>query len=165
MLSLGTMPEDAPAPPIDSVLFICARNVCRSVAAEAVFRYLADNAGLKAGVDSAGTHATSGCPPDPNLCTAARRRGYDLSGLRSRPFAADDLERFDLVLAVDRGSLRFVQTAREKAGSARVGLLTDYSSTFDVGEVAFPESLRGYDQLLDQVEDACLGLLKNLREG
>ncbi len=157
------MPEtvsDLPvSPPVRSVLFVCAQNVCRSVAAEAVFRYLTENAGLEVEADSAGTYAALGRPPDPALCAAARLRGYDLSGLRSRPFTADDRKRFDLILAADRDGLQFVRTT---AGAGRTGLLTDYSSAFDAEEVTFPEGARGYDRMLDQVEDACLGLFKDL---
>lgn len=154
------MPEAASYSPIHSVLFVCTQNVCRSVAAEAVFRYLAESTGLEVEVDSSGTHAAPGRLPDPALCVAAALRGYDLSGLRSRPFTADDRRRFDLILAVDRACLQFVRTA---AGAGRTGLLTDYSSAFAAGEVTFPEGARGYDGMLAQVEDACLGLLKSLR--
>ncbi len=138
-----------------SVLFVCSQNICRSIAAEAVFRYLSENAGLAMRVASAGTHALPGCLPDPKMCATAALRGYDLSGLRSCPFTA--AARFDLILAADKDNLLCV-----RAQGARAGLLMEYSRAFDAEEVLFTDGGRGYDTVLDFVEDACLGLLKSL---
>ncbi len=148
------MPE-----PVASVLFVCSQNVCRSIAAEMVFRYLVGNGGLTVKIDSAGTHASPGCLPDPKLCAAAALRGYDLSGLRSRPLGDDDCTRFDLILAADRDNQLFVQALDTRV---RVGLLMEYSRAFDRKEVLFPQGERGYDAMLDCIEDACLGLYTRL---
>ena len=72
------------------VLFICMGNICRSPAAEIVFRKQVEDAGLKDAIDidSAGTigyHAGKG--PDPRMADTLRRRGYPIAG-RSRQVTA-----------------------------------------------------------------------------
>ncbi len=151
------MPDD-----IQSVLFVCSQNSCRSIAAEAVFRYLAQNTGLKLEIDSAGTHATPGCLPDQQMCAAAALRGYDLSGLRSRPFSDDDCSQFDLILAADEDPLAFVRARLPVESGVRTGLLMSYASAFDEKELLLPQEGRGCDGVLDRVEDTCLGLIKRL---
>ncbi|NRA29741.1 MAG: low molecular weight phosphotyrosine protein phosphatase, partial [Parvularculaceae bacterium] len=67
------------------VLFVCLGNICRSPAAQGVFRKRAAAAGLNVEVDSAGTGAWhAGDPPDERMQQAALRRGYDLSAQRAR---------------------------------------------------------------------------------
>src|SRR6187402_3242143 len=90
------------------VLFVCLGNICRSPTAEGVLRAIAakEYPSLALDVDSAGTadyHV--GEPPDHRTVAAARRRGYDLTGLRARLIQPEDFRRFDYVLAMDRGNL------------------------------------------------------------
>lgn len=95
------------------ILFVCMGNICRSPTVEAVARAEFARAGLVLEVDSAGTedyHA--GAPPDPRSIRIGAAQGYDLSGLRARQVVADDFERFDAVLAMDRANLRALQRMR-----------------------------------------------------
>ncbi|MFT5041108.1 MAG: protein-tyrosine phosphatase, partial [Hyphomicrobiaceae bacterium] len=90
------------------VLFVCLGNICRSPTADAVFTKVVKDAGLDQviEIDSAGTYGYhEGQPPDPRSQQVARRRGYDLSGLRGRKVTADDFDRFDYILAMDRSNL------------------------------------------------------------
>src|SRR6187455_119567 len=105
------------------VLFVCLGNICRSPTAEGVLRVIAarEFPSLEIEVDSAGTadyHV--GEPPDRRTVAAARRRGYDLSGLRARQMQPADFDRFDYVLAMDRGNLAELDDRRQRGGTARV---------------------------------------------
>jgi len=93
--------------PVRRVLFVCMGNICRSPAAEGVFAWLVESRGLseRIGFDSAGMigyHA--GKPADPRMREAASRRGYALRS-RARAVTRADLERFDLIVAMDRDNL------------------------------------------------------------
>ena len=69
------------------ILFVCTGNICRSPAAEGMFRKMLYEAGLEqiVAVDSAGTHAyRKGAPPDANAIKAAQKRGVDIGGLTDR---------------------------------------------------------------------------------
>ena len=94
-----------------SILFVCMGNICRSPAAEIVFRKMAEDAGLddQIAIDSAGTISYhTGNPPDPRMAEALGQRGYQVKG-RARQVQAADLEHFDLILTMDEDNLADVR--------------------------------------------------------
>ena len=150
-----------------SVLFVCTGNICRSPTAEGVFRKLVADAGMSEAIlaDSAGTHGYHvGEPPDARAQNAAADRGYDLSGLRARKVERVDFERFDLIVAMDRGHLAILS---RMAGSAahKLKLMMSYSSGFSEEDVPDPYcgDTREFDRVLDMLEDGARGLLDSLR--
>ena len=85
------------------ILFVCLGNICRSPAAEGVFKHMLRQRGItgRFEVDSAGTYGGhAGELPDPRMRSHAARRGYLLEH-RSRPVRPDDFEKFDLILGLD----------------------------------------------------------------
>ena len=150
------------------VLFVCLGNICRSPTAEAVFRTVLARAApeLSIEVDSAGTGDYHlGEPPDLRAQAAARRRGYDMSGLRARLIEASDFERFDLILAMDRANLADLQRRAPAPLRPRVKLLLEFASDLDETEVPDPYygGATGFEQVLDLVEAAAHGLIVHLR--
>ena len=117
-------------------------------------------------IDSAGTgdwHV--GDLPDPRSRAAAARRGLDLTH-RARQFTHADLDRFDLVLAMDRGNhARLVAMARGRA-MPEIRLLRSFDPAAppdaEVPDPYYGDG-DGFDVVLDQCEAACLGLLDHLR--
>jgi protein-tyrosine phosphatase len=153
---------------VRSVLFVCTGNICRSPTADGVFRHLVREAGLEAKVrvDSAGTHDYhAGEPPDERAQLHALRRGYDLSALRARQVARGDFERFDLVLAMDRGHLRALQRLAPPEHRHKLRLFMEFAATRRRDEVPDPYygGAGGFEEVLDMVEDAARGLLEELR--
>ncbi len=148
------------------VLFVCLGNICRSPTAEGVLRQRLAAAGLEEAVrvDSAGTHDYHlGKPPDPRAVAAAAARGIDISGLRARQVTRTDLEHFDYVLAMDEENLEHLRMLGQ--GRARVGLLMDYAPGWQTREVPDPYfgGPEGFHQVLDMLQDACDGLLRDIR--
>lgn len=153
--------------PTTRVLMVCMGNICRSPTAEAVLRAQAALRGLarRVEVDSAGTHGWhAGEPPDPRAQAHGARRGYDLAPLRARRVQAADFERFDLILAMDRGNLAQLLELRPPGAGARVELLMRFARRHAVDEVPDPYygAADGFERVLDLVEDACEGLLDHL---
>lgn len=149
-----------------AVLFVCTGNICRSPTAEGVLRHLVREAGLadRIRVDSAGTtdyHV--GAPPDERSSQHARRRGYDLSQLRARQVEPLDFERFDLILCMDRGHLEQLAEQCPPALRHKVRLLMAFAPHRG-DEVADPYygGKQGFETVLDQIEAACLGVLRHL---
>ena len=149
------------------VLFVCLGNICRSPTAEGVFRRLVDEAGLKdhITIDSAGTGEWHiGSPPDERAREAAARRGYDLSHLRARQVSVRDFEAFDYSLAMDEQNLNALKRLAPKALAHKVRLFTEFGST---PAHAVPDPYtggpEGFELVLDLVEDAARGLLRELR--
>ena len=142
----------------DRVLFVCLGNICRSPAAEAVFRRACPDAVC----DSAGTgdwHV--GAPPYGPMQDAARARGIDMSDLRARQFTAADFERFDLILGMDADNIAGIERLRPAGNDTRVALLAPYAG---VGEDAVPDPYftRDFDGALGLVERAVAGLVRTL---
>ena len=154
--------------PEHSVLFVCLGNICRSPTAEGVFRHLAREAGLEGRIriDSAGTGGYHvGAPPDARAMAAAQSRGYDLAAIRARKVAPEDFEQFDLILAMDEDNLVHLRGIAPQSSRARLGLLLDYAPGRPEREVPDPYygGRNGFDQVLDLVNEACAGLLDELR--
>ena len=143
-----------------NVLFVCTGNICRSPTAEAVLRHQAEKAGIDLHVESAGIGRWHvGCPPDERAQHHAKGRGYDLSRLRARQVEPFDFERFDLILAMDRGHLRALERMAPQRRRAKIRL---FAAGRDVPDPYYggPE---GFEEVLNLVEAACRDLLQELR--
>jgi protein-tyrosine phosphatase len=152
------------------VLFVCLGNICRSPTAEGVLRGIAarEFAGMPLYVDSAGTaNYHVGEPPDRRTVAAARRRGYELAGLRARQVAPDDLANFDYVLAMDRANLAQLGSLARVGSSARVGLFLDFAPDCGEDEVPDPSygSIEDFERVLDLCEAGARALLRRLASG
>lgn len=149
------------------ILFVCMGNICRSPSAEGVMRKLVDEAGMQhlIEVDSAGTHDYHvGAPPDTRSQAAAKRRGYDLAGLRARQVAAEDFAKFDLLLAMDRDNMAALQRRCPAHLHGKLQLMMQFADHSPSIEVPDPycEGAEGFEIVLDYLEDACNGLLRQL---
>lgn len=149
------------------VLFVCMGNICRSPTAEAVFRRLAAQRGLlgEMEIDSAGTHGYHvGESPDARTQRAAAERKYDLSSIIARKVAPEDLEYFDIVLAMDRSNLDSLRKLCPAKHLPRLKLFMSYARQFDDDEVPDPYYglAHDFDLVLDMIEDAAEGLLDNI---
>lgn len=149
------------------VLFVCLGNICRSPLAEAVFRHQVRERGLEHAfeIDSAGTSGYhDGAAPDRRSAETALRRGIELTG-RSRKVGADDLRRFDYVVAMDaenESELRAL--AARTRGAARVHRLREWDPEPEHGDVPDPYygGPRGFDEVHDIVERASAAFLDHV---
>jgi len=166
LLSLGA--DGGPAGARCHVLFVCMGNVCRSPTAEAVFRHHIERAGLADSVHcaSAGTHDFHvGGQPDGRARAAASKRGYDLSRIRGRQVSVEDFARYDLILAMDKQNLEGLLARCPPESRERLKLLMEFARNHAVLEVPDPyySNARGFEVVLDMIEDACTELLEHVR--
>lgn len=146
---------------MDSALFVCLGNICRSPAAEAAVRQRAPT--LR--VDSAGTADWhTGRPPYGPMQEAAHARGLDLSGLRARPVTADDFGRFDVIVAMDEDNARDLEALRPPGEVTPVVLFTD-SIGEDGAPVPDPYHTRDFEGCLDLIEACADAFVRGLRRG
>ncbi|MBL8428494.1 MAG: low molecular weight phosphotyrosine protein phosphatase [Dechloromonas sp.] len=150
------------------ILCVCMSNVCRSPTAEAVLRKLLERNGLADSVEvcSAGTHGyRAGDACDPNSQRVAAARGYDLSQIRARRIGWQDLEYFDLILAMDRSNLSNLRRMATEDQLMRIRLIMDYATRFSEDEVPDPYLTLGerFERVLDMIEDAAGGLVDELK--
>ncbi|MGC8119184.1 low molecular weight protein-tyrosine-phosphatase [Marinobacter sp. VGCF2001] len=151
-----------------SVLFVCLGNICRSPSAEGVFRELAREQGMldRLQIDSCGTGDWHiGKSPDERATAAASRRGIDISDLRARQFRAEDLDRFDYVLVMDRSNLADVREIWHQNGGTEPRLFLEFGDS-RLAEVPDPYfgGEAGFEHVLDLIHGASQGLLQTIRE-
>ncbi len=148
-----------------SVLFVCLGNICRSPLAEAAFRMVAEEAGLDAHVDSAGTAAYHvGEPPDPRSIATAAAKGVDICQYRGRQITSEDFTRFTHIFAMDHQNLRNIEAILPSNGTAHVALLMDAVEGREGSAIADPYYDGGdmFDATWADVEAAARALVSRL---
>lgn len=148
-----------------SILFVCLGNICRSPAAEGVFKKLVEleNLNQQIHVDSAGTSSYHiGEPADKRMRAAAHKRDYDLTS-RSRMVTRRDFADFDLIIAMDRNNFRELSLLVEGT-SPKLHLLSDFLDDNWPRDVPDPYygGDEGFEQVLDMLEVACPKILNKL---
>ena len=150
------------------ILFVCMGNICRSPTAEGVMRNLVAEEGLgeEIEVDSAGTGAWhAGSVPDRRATAAARARGIVLEGT-ARQVTDEDFEDFDLILCADAENVAALRAIAPAGAEDRIRLLRSFDPAGD-GDLDVPDPYyggdSGFEDVLDQVDAACRGLLVELR--
>ncbi len=152
-----------------SVLFVCLGNICRSPSGEAVFRKMVEQAGLAGNfrIDSAGIigwHAGQGA--DKRMKKHAARRGYDLTSI-SRAVTPDDLASFDYIIAMDDQNLADLHSLDGNGVfRSKIFKMTDFCRhcTHTVVPDPYYGGPRGFEEVLDILEDACAGLLEHIKK-
>lgn len=142
------------------VLFVCLGNICRSPAAQGVFRALLPDVIT----DSAGTsdwHVSDA--PYAAMQSACSDRGIDISDLKARQFRAADFEAFDLILGMDAENIAAMQMLRPAGNETSLKLFTDYAPQQPATHVPDPYYTRDFDGTLDLIEHCAEGLKKSLR--
>lgn len=155
--------------PRHRVLFVCLGNICRSPAAEIIFRKQVADAG-RAGefeIDSAGTIGHhEGAPPDPRMSESLRQKGFVIEG-HARQIQPGDLTAFDLIVTMDESNLadvRKLDPSGELHGKIRpfVGFCRHHD------DLRVPDPYyggqRGFDHVIRMLEDGCEGILESFQK-
>ena len=150
-----------------SILFICTGNICRSPTAEGVFRDLVESGNLnrKIKIDSAGTHNYHvGEPPDERSQQAAKKRGIDLSKQRARQLTVEDFEKFDYLLVMDHSNYSWASQICPSEHRGKLKYFLEFAPALNRKDVPDPYygGERGFEEVLDMVEEASRGLLEHL---
>jgi protein-tyrosine phosphatase len=149
------------------ILFVCLGNICRSPAAEIIFRHQADNTGLLDGlqIDSAGIIGHHrGSPPDPRMAAALQRRGYPVTG-KARKIRIDDLRLFDLIVTMDETNLADVRGLDPNGiFHGKIRPFVSFCRRHNDPRVPDPYygGQRGFDHVINLLEDGCEGILSEV---
>jgi protein-tyrosine phosphatase len=150
------------------VLFVCTGNICRSPLAEAVFKKQVHDRGLdrRFEADSAGTHGWhEGEPADPRTIRVGDLHGLDVDSI-ARPLHAKDFERFDAIVAMDRGHLREMRSRCPPGLAGRLRLMRDYDDKGTGGDVPDPYygGFSGFEEVYAILDRSCTRLLDALED-
>ena len=151
------------------VLFVCLGNICRSSAADEIFRSQTIARGLEGEFesDSAGTYGGhAGELPDPRMRAAGKKRGYNFTH-RSRKVRSDDFDHFDLLLAMDDSVYESLsRLAPSVEGLQKLERMADYIPAhfgYDFVPDPYYEGADGFELVLDMLEEGCSVLLDKLK--
>lgn len=149
------------------VLFVCLGNICRSPAAEAVFKDVVQRSGREQEfeIDSAGTAAYHrGEKADPRMIDRAAIRGIEVTSI-SRPVVDEDFEKFDYIIGMDRNNVQDLkERCKKEAHQSKISLMSDYCTKHKVPAIPDPYygTIHDFDYVLTLLQDACEELLKQL---
>ena len=151
------------------LLFVCLGNICRSPSAEAVMNgclklnmlddeYICDSAG------TGGWHA--GERADSRMRTHAAKRNYELTSIARQFNPKTDFDEFDLIIGMDQQNVADLEgMARNQQDLNKISYMTDYCTRYThYNSVPDPYygGADGFELVLDILEDACEGLLKQI---
>ncbi len=138
------------------ILFVCMGNICRSPAAESLFRAAVEDLdrGNHFEIDSAGTggwHA--GNPPDRRMRNAARKQGFTIQGT-ARQITVLDLTTYNFVFCMDQDN--YDDVIAMGGDSEKTKLLLPYVGTSVMREVPDPYygGEDGFDDVITLINDA-----------
>lgn len=151
------------------ILFVCLGNICRSAAAEEIMRtYLKrERMEYDVTVDSAGIIGYHrGEPADERMRRHAARRGYHITHL-SRPVTESDFYEFDYLIGMDHSNIdALMDKAPDLDTQTKILRMTDYCRQEMADHVPDPYygGASGFENVLDILEDACSGLIDDLKQ-
>jgi protein-tyrosine phosphatase len=137
---------------IESILFVCTGNLCRSPMAEALMRARLAGKGERFGVASAGLAARVGEPASPEAIELLARRGLDFAAHRARQITREIAVEHDLILVMDHQQHREL-LQRWPVLRGRVHLLDDAPEAGDIPD-PWGQPLEVYEQVLARIEPA-----------
>ena len=143
-------------------------NICRSPLAASVLHAQLEQRGLaeRIEVDSAGTHAGHlGERADSRAVGVAAARGYQqIQRERSRRISAQDFERFDLLLAMDRDNLANLQQQCPPEHARKLHLFLEFAGQGAGAEVPDPYygNMAGFERVMALCEVGAAGVLRRL---
>tara|TARA_B100000427_G_scaffold164998_1_gene137071 strand:- start:244 stop:717 length:474 start_codon:yes stop_codon:yes gene_type:complete len=154
---------------VKKILFVCLGNICRSPAAEGIFKKKIKDRELENlfVVDSAGTGGWHvGNLADRRMREVALSRGIELTS-RSRKIDHNDLYEFDHILVMDKDNLNAVKSLIKDNTypiNSKIKLILSYSKKSQLDEVPDPYygGQNGFENVLDLLDDAIDELIDSL---
>ncbi len=153
------------------ILFICHGNICRSPMAEFILKDMVRQKGLadEFEIASAATSAEEiwngvGNPVYPPAKRELQRHGLSCEGKRAVQLRADDYEKYDLFIGMDRANIRNMMRLFGGDPQNKIRKLMDF--TDHGGDIADPWYSGDFETAYRDIYDGCADLLQRLlREG
>jgi protein-tyrosine phosphatase len=124
--------------------------------------------GHKIELDSAGIIGFhTGEKADPRSREHAEKRGVNITSIARQFNPNDDFHEFDYILAMDKRNFKDLNDLdKNNEFSHKILMMTDFCRDMKVKEVPDPyySGTKGFEVVLDILEDACTGLLDKIKE-
>ncbi len=134
---------------IDSIIFVCLGNICRSPIAEAIAQKYVKENDLHIEVASAGTGSWHiGEPPCENSIKVCIQNGLDIAHQRAQQIKKEDLDKYDVIVGLDDSNIANLK----KLGAKDVLKLGDFGyNGADVPDPYFFEGFEGFDKVYEMI--------------
>ena len=151
---------------MQSLLFVCVGNICRSPCLEAIMKLQLKERDLsgKVFVDSCGTSSYhAGCPVNAKMKHFASLRGIELNHI-AKKFDPVFLDAYDYIFAVDNEVKEFILSCSSPENKHKIYLATAFSKKFSNREIPDPYfgGEDGFIGSIDMAEDCCLSIVETL---
>ena len=143
---------------MNSVIFVCLGNICRSPIAEGCAKKIIDQNKLDIKVDSAGTGDWHiGEKPCENSIKVAKNNNVDISNQRARQVTKNDLQKFDLVVALDNNNYNDLIVM----GAKKIVKLGNFGyDGKDIPDPYFFKGFDGFDEVYKIIDICVYNMLK-----
>lgn len=144
-----------------SIIFVCLGNICRSPIAEGCAKRYVKEKQIEMEIDSAGTGSWHvGEAPCENSIKVAKDNGIDISYMRARQIDSEDLEKFELVVALDKSNYADLKAL----GAKNIVKLGDYGyNGEDVPDPYFYSGFEGFNEVYKMIDCCVRNLLKDIK--
>jgi protein-tyrosine phosphatase len=149
---------------MDSILFVCLGNICRSPLAHGVAEHIINTKKLELFIDSAGTSDWhKGETPCDYSIKVANQYNIDISQQRSRSVIKDDITSFNYIVAMDKKN----KADLESFGFNNVYLLGDFGDFQgeDVPDPYFFDGFEGFEYVYNMVALCVEDFIKKVADG
>ncbi|MDD2357758.1 MAG: low molecular weight phosphotyrosine protein phosphatase [Thiovulaceae bacterium] len=145
---------------MNSVIFVCLGNICRSPLAEGIAKKIIEQKSLHVRVTSAGTGSWhTGEPPCTNSIKVAQKNGIDISSLRASQITKNELQEFELVIALDENNYNYLKNL----GAKNLYKLGSFGfNNEDVPDPYFYNGFEGFDKVYEMIEICVRNLFEEL---
>ena len=147
------------------VLFVCHGNICRSPAAEYIFKSMVKKNYLddQIEVDSAATSMEEiGNPVYPPMLSVLNDHGINPSGHKARLVKKSDYDDFDFIIGMDSANRKNLLRLFGGDPDGKIALMMD--STDDPHDVSDPWYTRDFETAYNEIEEGCEHLFKYLKK-
>lgn len=147
---------------IDSIIFVCAGNTCRSPMAKYIMRNLLVQNGLadKIFVDSAGYTAPNGGSMSTGARKTLRKHRIPFDKHASKPFSYQEYLDFKCVIALDENTLQIVKEISDDDPENKIRLFKDFNgNNFSVDDPFYTDN---FERTYKEISDCCSTLLNEL---
>lgn len=144
------------------VLMVCLGNICRSPLAEGILKAKIAEHSLDWEVASAGTGGWHvGELPDSRSIEEARINGIDITDQRSQKLTKEDLDNYDLILAMDSSNYRDIERLTStEVQRGKLKMIMNYAQPDRNINVPDPYYNDGFPKVYKMLDEACDAIIE-----